>query len=479
MDSHLRPPFGLSSSPSLHPKTHTKQNSIPEHHHQDVLNNTLSQSSLVRPTAVKIPPSTFNNFVQPPHPTPPSVPRELNSYPPLVQDASVVITDSNNQTWLPSSSPSLPASSEHHPQQSPQLSHQQDFVLFPPQNQPQHSRPFARPGPTRAHRQNINQHRHRNSDFLEPPRPSRRDLLEGFYANSAPTSTVGLNKRQHAPPVPLFSQTPQPGANNKKNMELGKFLHSSPRPDLRRSHHVLPDIDLEPFVGFEGGANATEFTSPAQQNYNFDLSSSVNSSHFGTVSPNDLFASADIMSHPGSAALTALTTPSGYDGSPAFTDAWENSPLFATNETPDTWTTLFPDAEISASMSAPAPVPAPTAEADQSPSAESDDLEPARRPSQVRKSSASGSPTGRHSSTSGVNPRRRGKPLPPITIDDPSDVVSMKRAKNTLAARKSRQRKAERMDELEKQISELKAENEKLQAERDQWKVVALSNKGA
>lgn len=458
MDSHLRPPFEISRPP--HPTTHTIQNSIPEHHHQDVLNNTLSPSSLVRPPTVKIPPPTFNFFVQPPHPTPPSVPRELNLNQHLVQDASVVTTDPNNQTWLPSSSTSLPASSEHLQQQPQQLSQQQDFVLFPPQNPQQHSRPLKRPGSTWSDRQNNNQYRTTNIRSLSQQYPV---LFKSLHAASAPASTAALNQR---PPVPLFSQ---PGAN-KKNMELGNASRSLSLNNMCRSHQSLPDIDLEPFVGFEGGATASEFASPAQQTFNFDMSGSVNSSHFSTVSPNDLLMCADIISNPGSAALTALTTPSGYDDSPALTDSWENSPLFAANETSETWTSLFPDAE----MNAPAPAPAPAAQVGQSPSAVSDDLEPVRRPSQHRKSSASNSPSGRHSSVAGVNSRRRGKPLPPITIDDPTDTVSMKRAKNTLAARKSRQRKAERMDDLEKQINELRAENEKLQAERDQWRLLAL-----
>jgi hypothetical protein len=44
----------------------------------------------------------------------------------------------------------------------------------------------------------------------------------------------------------------------------------------------------------------------------------------------------------------------------------------------------------------------------------------------------------------------------------------MKRARNTLAARKSRERKAQRLDELEAQIA-------KLEQERDHWKNIALS----
>jgi general control protein GCN4 len=70
-----------------------------------------------------------------------------------------------------------------------------------------------------------------------------------------------------------------------------------------------------------------------------------------------------------------------------------------------------------------------------------------------------------------VNSRKRDKPLPPIIVEDPNDTVAMKRARNTLAARKSRQRKMQRFDELEDKIA-------KLEAERDHWKDIALRRGG-
>ena len=79
---------------------------------------------------------------------------------------------------------------------------------------------------------------------------------------------------------------------------------------------------------------------------------------------------------------------------------------------------------------------------------------------------------GRHSSVAGVNSRRRDKPLPPIIVDDPADTTAMKRARNTLAARKSRERKAQRLDDLELKIA-------KLEEERDHWKRIALSRTGS
>jgi len=57
-------------------------------------------------------------------------------------------------------------------------------------------------------------------------------------------------------------------------------------------------------------------------------------------------------------------------------------------------------------------------------------------------------------------------------VEDPSDTIAMKRARNTLAARKSRERKAIRFEELEERIA-------KLEAERDHWKEIALAHSGA
>ncbi|KAM3538193.1 hypothetical protein ARSEF1564_008885 [Beauveria bassiana] len=80
----------------------------------------------------------------------------------------------------------------------------------------------------------------------------------------------------------------------------------------------------------------------------------------------------------------------------------------------------------------------------------------------------SGSPTSGSSHAASLNVRERDKPLPPIIVEDPHDVTAIKRARNTLAARKSRERKALRFNELKDQIAELKAE-------RDHWKNIALS----
>jgi hypothetical protein len=73
----------------------------------------------------------------------------------------------------------------------------------------------------------------------------------------------------------------------------------------------------------------------------------------------------------------------------------------------------------------------------------------------------------RRSSRDGVKFCKEAKPLSPMCISDTNDALATKRARNTLAARKSRQRKTARFEALEKRIVEL-------EAERDQWKGIAL-----
>jgi len=187
-----------------------------------------------------------------------------------------------------------------------------------------------------------------------------------------------------------------------------------------------------------------------------------------TVSPKDL-----LMDHsaPPSTAFTNLSTP-GF--SPMDSDAYsaDTSPLFATAEDLDpmesqNWSSLFPEENINAASNF-------------SPATKMEDLQLFATPAPMSRNQSSpgqspysgrASAQGRHSSVSGVNARKRDKPLPPITIEDPSDIVAVKRARNTAAARKSRQKKMESMDKLELENSELRAEVAK-------WKALALAMKG-
>lgn len=245
----------------------------------------------------------------------------------------------------------------------------------------------------------------------------------------------------------------------------GSQLDPPPNIDHFYLHSIL-DVDLDDFTAFEGGAN-TAFSSPAAPSV-FDFSGSASSSatNLGTISPHDLLVNEPFMSAPNSSALTALTSPSIANESPDYNDSFDVSPNFGTADFDgppmDSWYSLFPTES------------APETQVDNSPAQTSEDLETVERPSTGSRRKSSGSPTTstRHSSVSGVGARKRDKPLPPIIIDNPNDVVAMKRARNTLAARKSRERKAQRFDELEDRIA-------KLEAERDHWKNIALAGNNA
>jgi len=237
-------------------------------------------------------------------------------------------------------------------------------------------------------------------------------------------------------------------------------------------------MDLfDDFTAFEGGASTQHAyqysaqSSPAvptiyDPNVNLSLSSSTN---MGTVSPQDLHVRDPFPSAPNSTAFTNLSSPSTYNESPEYTDNFDVSPFVGQNgeldqALGDPWYPLFPqDDQIENSQ------------VKQSPLLPEEELEvsEALRSANPRRRSGPGisPPSGTHSSISGVNSRKRDKPLPPIIVEDPNDTVAMKRARNTLAARKSRQRKMQRFDELEERIA-------KLEEERDHWKDIALRRGG-
>lgn len=385
-------------------------------------------------------------------------------------------TDNQQSTWLPSpSSAALPAQSPRPPlsQDLSPLDQQQDFQLF--------DSPTVRRSPSSVHQKALaGQHRRHSSNqqysalSLQPQRVAaiinstghsistsaltrfNPALQQQFYASSAPSSSAGLNQqRQTRPQVPLFSQS------------TGN-IHSQQATDMAQDTDPYDD-----FTAFEGGAS----TQPAYQ-YSAQSSpavptiydptvnlSSSSSTNMGTVSPQDLhrdpFASA-----PNSTAFTNLTSPSTYNESPEYTDNFDVSPFVGANgdldqALGDPWYPLFPqDDQNEIAQAQPSPLLPPEEELE---------VSEALRSANPRRRSGTGTspPSGTHSSVSGVNSRKRDKPLPPIIVEDPNDTVAMKRARNTLAARKSRQRKMQRFDELEERIA-------KLEEERDHWKNIAL-----
>ncbi|KAI0453046.1 hypothetical protein F5B21DRAFT_526416 [Xylaria acuta] len=406
------------------------------------------------------------------------------------QDFSVFTTDSLQQSWLPSSSSSPPApSAQPHNFQSPP---QQDFVLFD-SPQPQRAtanRTVSSPATTAApfgsrhsntstsrrdssaspalQNQRIQQIIQATGQSFSPSALTNRlnsfaqnpSQQQQFYASlSASSSPAAVNQQTRIarPPVPLFFQsTGNQRAPAKMDLQ-GKF---SAYACNRNPNSPVPDAmnSLEGFTAFGGGAS-TAFSSPTI--HDLDMSPAASSANLGTVSPGELLLN-EQFSAPNSSAFTNLTTPSNFGESPEF-ENYEVSPNFGDFDagSSENWFSLFPESTITDQATA------PTKSSVEAPA----ELEKPEADSPPRDKSGNSSPStahGRHSSVSGVNAKRRDKPLPPIVVDDPNDTVAMKRARNTLAARKSRQRKAQKMEELEEKIA-------KLEEERDHWKRIALS----
>ncbi|KIW06527.1 uncharacterized protein PV09_02959 [Verruconis gallopava] len=179
-----------------------------------------------------------------------------------------------------------------------------------------------------------------------------------------------------------------------------------------------------------------------------------------TVSPKDLFN--DFLgSAPPSTAFTNLTSPD-INASPYMASSNDVSPMFANTDDIGTdtssWFPLFP--EMSADSAPKSAGNAPAMQRNDSNATEGssgdsplilDEHNFRRKPSNANGTSPG---HGRHSSISGVKPRRRKAPLPPIAVDS-NDKVALKRARNTLAARESRQRKLDHLNSLEARIKEL------------------------
>ncbi|KAJ8113754.1 hypothetical protein OPT61_g4186 [Boeremia exigua] len=379
------------------------------------------------------PPYTETSFLEPLNYSPAS----RSSSSPSTIDFTSVTTASHQSPWL--SSPAPNANRQQLNTTSPALAHpQSDFVLY---DQPALPR-RAPSAPQPAHTFNNGQH---------------------FYANSAPSSTTEFQQplSRQRPPVPLFHSS----SNN-----------IIPHPQLP---NVANMADLNSNNSFDSGASLM----PAFQAGSFCMDSvsaftaindpSVASGSTRTVSPKDIFADA-FGSAPPSAAFTNLTSPD-IDASPFINDSFETSPMFQGEPmltSSNDWFSLFPEEENKfheAAKYAPA-VPLPMERTISSQSMERSGSSSTGSPivldssSFRRKSSVTNSPA-----TNGISKSRRRKgALPPIAVD-PSDKVALKRARNTLAARESRQRKFDH-------VAELEARNAELQAEIDKWKNIALAH---
>lgn len=203
-----------------------------------------------------------------------------------------------------------------------------------------------------------------------------------------------------------------------------------------------------------------------------------------TVSPADLLY--NDFSAPNSNSFTNLTTPSMLDdNSPFLTDSANVSPAFelgdfnTTGAHHDSFAPLFPSNEFDHLGSA-TTVQARKQHRDLNSSSESL-VRQASTSAMSRSTSARSNTDAPMSSTTkadilrhrlslnagiGKSSRRATKALGPIEVDE-GDERALKRAKNTLAARKSRQKKKDEVETLESKLLEMVEE-------RDYWKMLAV-----
>ncbi|KAG5979785.1 hypothetical protein E4U55_004763 [Claviceps digitariae] len=378
-------------------------------------------------------------------------------------DFSVFTTDSLS-SWPPKSQSSLPVTSAPL-SQSPDES-QQDFVLF---DSPRPCQAVLNSSSSLSSQHHHSNHNRKDTKLDNTSFESQRaapisrtlglhpsfsvnanSFPYQFYASSVPSSSVSLNRHQRIhsarPPVPLFNQS---AGSTVHQHQLAKMMNAA-------------DVDLDDFTAFEGGASL--FPSPAVSSVmDFGGGKSSLTSTFGTVSPHDLL-NHDFMSTPNSAAaFTPLTTPSSHYNESPDLDSFDVSPNFGSTDfdgSGDPWYPLFPEDSVNkeAQLIESERASAETGEDEKS------SMEQASAVDSRTTTIHSPSSAGRHSSVAGVSSRRRSKPLPPITVSGNEDPTVMKRHRNTLAARKSRERKVQYMMKLESHNAESEAENAQLKS---------------
>jgi hypothetical protein len=366
--------------------------------------------------------------------------RNLSS--PTIFDLPVTTASTNQSTWLPSPSQTSANRQQHTENHQQSFQPQGDFVLFDQTHRQQPRRQLV-PSPLG---QTFN-----------------TGNTESFYSNSAPSSTVNIRPQQHLstrPPVPLFNSnsTGNIHQHQQSNVIMNSMsyspndTHNMPLTQHPSAYNTsFESLD----ANFGAGLDSEEF--PWDTSATSFTAINTGASSTQTVSPKDIFSD-NLGSAPPSTAFTNLTSPD-INESPYMADSCETSPLFHDNsgfDGADNWFPLFPETtDVSASMErtvSDRSLDAHTSSSGNSPLI----LDASNR----RKSNQAASPLSghtRHSSVSGVNkPRRRKGPLPPIEVD-PADKTALKRARNTLAARDSRQRKLDHVSLLESRISDLEA----------------------
>ncbi|KAF5862535.1 hypothetical protein ETB97_011532 [Aspergillus alliaceus] len=439
-------------------------------------------------------------------------------------DFTSFTTDNQQSKWLPPPPPSQPTAQNLNPNDNNSASSlPEDFVLYPSRDSrapaplnttPRY--PASHPSLVRLARlsrrsplslQQQLQQQQLSASPVQVPRLTRlASQSTGFHLSSyhrfSPSTRQHLLRHQAAsvapnsapnsaysnrPPVPLFnSPLNYPYQKRQQSQINHRRIMSTPniaqgelalRCDQSRGAPINVPVDLPDLFDLQSDRFGDDFVptteptmlSPQQMTAGvMSGSDSLAEIPSGTVSPKDLFVDA---SAPPSASFTDLSTPS-FESPGYFSQ--DTSPMFATDMElgpgVEEWDSLFPSQDgfslgldsttldLAAALSQPKADTFPTSPAVRSTSS--------RAPSPASTRSVS-----KPSTVAGVNARQR-KPLPPIKYDN-CDPVAMKRARNTEAARKSRARKLERQDQMQRRIDELEKMLEESQRNEQYWKALA------
>ncbi|EPS42901.1 hypothetical protein H072_3202 [Dactylellina haptotyla CBS 200.50] len=322
--------------------------------------------------------------------------------------------------------------------------------------------------------------------------------------SSSSSSSSSVNPETCVVSLPPIAQIFNMNVNSLEpvlQLDIDMFLEDSDSPSASCSpstpspSHSPPSAFVSPLLN--NGPKSTEF-SRRQRNMEEELLSlagleaSPLHANDMTFSPNNpLFH--DFSPFIGTIPYTGRTNDT-LDDSPTGLD----TPLFGVDDAAlDDWTPLFSSEEqMDFAANQPAPVPmehTPSTDALINPAALmlggsesttpplsavipsrqfSTDSNKSRSPPSPSPQSKPLSINGKRASLTGVSRRKAAADLPPVQFD-PSNPVDIKRARNTMAARKSRARRVEKMEELAEAVDKLQAEAQALKEEREYYKNLA------
>jgi len=238
-----------------------------------------------------------------------------------------------------------------------------------------------------------------------------------------------------------------------------------PRPDMTTFEAPMPDFPVEEldFSSLDNLAGNLTFTA-------------ANIPTSNTISPQDLFLDADF-AIPGTTTTGYLSTPSLVDCTPDLS-SYDCSPAFGNLDNETSWPPLFTDTgkddlDLDVDFSGVPLFPATSIDtAPLAPTVSNTSSTVSKRPRSSLNvhSTPSDDILRRTLGPSSVikSSRRQIRDLDPIAVDEDDD-RAVKRARNTMAARKSRQKKRDIEDSLREALEEMTRQ-------RDRWRMLAVKH---